>query len=197
VEDSRKSSDEELHSERQRLLDSFTKLAAEAGVSRANGADAAERVGLSAAVFYRHFPDERRCLIAAHDAFVERLSGHVAEAAAEEDEWPARVRRATAACLECLAEMESRARLFGVEAVAAGPAILERRFECIALVAGALREGRSHFPAAARFADSLEWNLAAGALAHVTAYLLREQGSSLPALEAELTELFLIPYLGS
>ncbi len=187
----------EGRNEREMILDSFTKLAAEAGLNQVRGADAAERAGLSGAAIYCHYVDERRCLVAAHDAFVQRLSGHVVEAAREEEEWPARVRRGIAACLECLAEMESRARLFAVEALAAGPAILESRFECTAAIAEALREGRSHFPAAAGLTDSLEWTLVAGAIAQVTAYLLSEQGSCLPALEAELTELLLIPYLGA
>jgi AcrR family transcriptional regulator len=188
---------EETRDERERLLDSFTKLAVEVGIGGVSGVEAAERAGLPAAAFHRHFQDERRCLVAAHDAFFERLSGHVAEAVREEGEWPARVRRAISACLECLAEMEGRARLFAVEAIAAGPPILERRFSYTAEVACALREGRRHFPTAAQLAAPLEWLLVAGALAQVTAYLLSEQGSRLPTLEAELTELILLPYLGA
>ena len=186
-----------MQDERRRLIDAFTRLAAEVGYGSVDGAAAAHHAGLPTEAFYRHFPSEVSCLVAAQDAFVARLGDDIAEAAREEGEWPVRVRRAVVACLSCLADMESHARLFVVEALSAGPAILERRFAHTEHAAASLREGRRHFPHAEPLAEMLEWGLLAGAVARVTSVLLAEQGSLLPQLEDELTELLLAPYIGA
>jgi AcrR family transcriptional regulator len=183
--------------ERGRLIDVFTKLAAEGGFRSVNGEAVARQAGLAPEAFHEHFADELRCLTAAYDAFFERIRDNVAEAAGEEGDWPLRVCRAVAACLECLSDMESRARLFAVDANAAGPAMLERRFAHIGLIAEHLRGGRRHFPSAERLAANTEWMLISGGLALVTSWLLAERGPELPRLEVELAELLLIPYLGS
>lgn len=187
-----------MQDERRRLVDAFTRLAAEVGYRSVDGAAAARYAGLPADAFYRHFPSELSCLVAAQDAFVARLGEDVAEAVVcEEGEWPMQIRRVVAAYLACLADMESHARLFAVEAIAAGPAILESRFAHTERAAARLREGRRHFPHAEPFTEMLEWGLVAGAVARITSFLLAEQGSLLPRLEPELTELLLVPYLGA
>ena len=182
--------------ERRRLIDAFTKVAAEVGYERTSGSEVAAHAGLQADRFYKHFPNEMSCLIAAHDVFVQELCDDVAEATRDEPDWPMKVRRAVATCLECLADKEARARLFAVDAVRAGPVVLERRFAHTSRVAERLREGRLHFPEARGLGETTEWALVAGVAAHVTSYLLAEQGSLLPCLEAELAELLLTPYLG-
>jgi AcrR family transcriptional regulator len=188
---------EDMQDERGRLIDAFTRLAAEVGYRGVEAPAVARAAGLPAEAFFHHFPSELGCLVAAQDAFVGRLRDDVAEAVDEEDEWAARVRSAVAACLECLADMESRARLFAVEAVAAGPAVLENRFAHTERAAAQLREGRRHFPRAEPLAETLEWGLVAGAVSRITSFLLAEQGSLLSRLEPELTELLLLPYLGT
>lgn len=182
--------------ERRRLIDAFTKLAAESGFECATGVAVADRAGLPAAAFYEHFPSELLCLIAAHDAFFDRLKESVVEVIDPEDEWPAMVRKAVAECLECLADSDRHARLFVVEAVRAGPTILERRFAYTAHLAECLRAGRGHFPSTEPLAETTEWALVAGALACVTSHLLAEQVSHLPSMGPDLTEFLLVPYLG-
>lgn len=182
--------------ERRRLIDAFTKLAGESGFECATGVEVADRAGLPATSFYEHFPTELLCLIAAHDAFFELLKDTVMDAIDPEDEWPAMVSSAVVACLQCLAESDRHARLFVVEAVRAGPAILERRFTYTAHLAEGLRRGRTHFPNTESLAETTEWALVAGALACVTSRLLAEQASCLPSMGAELTEFLLVPYLG-
>jgi AcrR family transcriptional regulator len=181
--------------ERQLLIDSFTRLAAESGYDETTGEQAAISAGLAPEAFYRHFPDELRCLVAAHGSFCARLFACVEEAAAEESEWPARVRRAVAAALEWLREMESRARLFFVEALALGPPIVERGVAEIDRAAEYLREGRRYFPAAAVLPEATEALLLGGAVGVVTSYLLAERASLLPSLADELSDLLLFPYL--
>lgn len=183
--------------EKRRLVEAFTRLAAESGLRNVTGVTTATVAGLPQHAFAEHFSSPLGCLVAAHDAFFERLHDDVAEAAREEIGWAAQVRRAISTCLECLADVESRARLFAVEAAAAGPAILERRFTHTARIAEYLRDGRRHYPEAEPLAEDVEWTLVAGVLARVTSYLLAEQGSLLPQLEAELTEFVLLPYLGA
>lgn len=182
--------------ERRRLIDAFTRLAAERGYVGLRPEEVAAEARLPTDAFHRHFPDMLSCLLASHDAFLEGLYSHVEEACRHELEWTGKVRLAVATALECLVEMGSRSRLFAVEAVAAGPAMLDRRFAAIARLAAALRAGRRHHRDAAALPRSTEWILVGGALTLISAQLLAEEVSLLPMLEAELVELLLAPYVG-
>lgn len=184
------------HEARQRLIDAFTKLAGEGGFEVVRGSDVAAEAGLPEEVFNEHFPSELHCLVAAHDAFYERLEQAVEEAIEGEEEWAAAVRTAVSVSLESLADSGAYARLFAVDAVRAGPMILERRFTYTSQIAERLREGRRHYPNAEQLVEATEWRLVAGVIAGVTSHLLAEQGPFAPEVAAELTEFLLIPYLG-
>jgi AcrR family transcriptional regulator len=179
-----------------RLIDAFTKVAAERGYARTTIEEVAEEANVPPAVFHEHFPDKPRAFAAAYDAFFERLFSQVAGACKSEEEWPAKVRAAVACGLECLHETPSRARLFAVEAVGAGPALLERRIAQADRLAEGLREGRRHYPDSAALPEATEWVLVAGVVARVTAHLLAEETALLPLLESDLSALLLAPYTG-
>jgi AcrR family transcriptional regulator len=183
--------------QRQRLIDSFTRDAAEHGYAHVTVDRVAGLAGVSRATFYEHFESKHHCLIAAHDAFFDRFVEQVERACETEDAWPAKVEAAVGAGLEFLAETSSRARVFAVEAMSAGALSLERRFAHTARLAELLRHGRRHVPAAAELPDSTEWILMNGVASHVTAHLLAEEPIPLPQLKPDLVEVMLIPYLGN
>lgn len=182
--------------QRSRLIDAFTKVAAERGYTRISAAQVAAEAGLPREAFYAHFPDLRRCLIASYDAYFERLMAHIEEACEGEEEWPGRVKAAVGASLEFVLETASRARLFSVEAISAGPALLERRFASTTRLAARLEHLRAHSPRATEIPASTEWVLVAGVYSRITAHLLAEEAGLLADLESELVELLLAPYLG-
>jgi AcrR family transcriptional regulator len=182
--------------QRERLIDAFTKTAAERGYARTGAAEVAAEADLPHEAFFHHFPDLQRCLAASYDAYFDRLIDHIEDACDGEREWPKRVKAAVGASLEFVVETASRARLFSVEAVSTGPALLERRFASTTRLAVRLEHVRAHCPRAAALPAATEWVLVAGAHARVTAHLLAEEVAMLPDLEPQLVELLLSPYLG-
>jgi AcrR family transcriptional regulator len=182
--------------QRERLIDAFTKTAAERGYARTDAAVVTAEAGLPHEAFFDHFPDVPRCLAASYDAYFDRLMAHIEDACYAEREWPKRVKAAVGASLEYVGETASRARLFSVEAIGAGPALLERRFASTTHLAARLEHVRAHCPQAAALPAATEWVLVAGAHSRVTAHLLAEEAAMLPELEPQLVELLLSPYLG-
>jgi AcrR family transcriptional regulator len=183
--------------QRSRLIDAFTKIASERGYTRIGAAEVAAEAGLPDETFYEHFADLPRCLVASYDAYFERLMAHIEEACEGAEEWPDRVKAAVRASLEFVLETASRARFFSVEAIGAGPALLERRFASTTRLAARLaplRETRCR--RATELPASTEWVLIAGVYSRITVHLLAEEAGLLADLEPELVELLLSPYLG-
>jgi AcrR family transcriptional regulator len=187
----------ESQAQRERLINAFTRVASERGYSETTAADVATVAGLPDNVFYEHFESKRQCLSAAHDAFFGRMMSEAADAIDPDDDWPTRVRDGVTAMLEFVDETFSRARFFAVEALAAGPLILERQAAEIERVVPMLREGRRRYPAAADLPELTELLLVGGAAYVVRASLLSEGPLPVKRLETELVEILLGPYLGS
>jgi len=183
-------------SHREALVDAFTRLASAQGYRSLGEDEIAHGAGLGIADFRVHFPTTRHCLLAAHDVFFERIVRDVKADCRHIESWSHRVAAALAVTLCHLDETASRARLFIVDAVGAGPAVLERRFAITGRLAVWLAEGRRYYCAAATLPDATEWMLISGAIARITAALLEERPGLLPALQLELTELLLTPYMG-
>ncbi len=181
---------------RQRLLDAFTKTAAEWGYEQTTVPAIAASAGVGEPAFYEHFADKRQCLSAAYDAFFDRMIAEARHAVDSGQEWPLQVKVAVAAGLSYVSETESRARFFAVDAMAVGPLILERYFAALERIVELLRNGRRHFPEATEMPDPTERILVAGAGYLVSAALLEEEGERLLALAPELIEVLLTPYVG-
>ncbi len=186
-----------VDNQRQRLLAGMAKALAEQGYARATVEDVIENAGTSRKTFYEFFDDKEDCLLAAYDAASQRLWAAGAEAVAGAGEWPARVRAALAAALEFLAAEPFTARLFTLEARAAGAAIAARQHtdtERAAALLGAGREGR---PEATDLPEATEATLVENVAAIVGAHVLSGAAGLLPSLTAQLTEYLLAPYLGA
>lgn len=191
------SGNSEPQAKRQRLIDAFTKVASERGYAQTSVSQIATAAGLDDSDFYEHFADKRQCLSAAHDAFFERLLAEAAAAIDPQQGWPWRVRDAVGAVLEFVEETASRARFFAIEALVAGPLIMERHVSAVDQVVPKLREGRVRYPAAAELPDMTETLLISGAASLVYQRLLAEERLRPDdGLEAELVEILLTPYVG-
>jgi AcrR family transcriptional regulator len=182
--------------QRTRLIEAFTRAAAERGYANTTVEQVASYAGVSSETFYRYFPGIDQCLVAAYDSFFERLATHIEAACDSRDPWPVQVKTGIGAALHFFAEVESTGRVFAVEAMSAGPAAIERRFASIDRLAQLLRLGRQQCPAAAALPAATERTLVAGIGLVISVQLLAEEGSLLPSKEPELTELVLTPYLG-
>lgn len=180
--------------ERERLVDAFTKVAAERGYAATTVEDVTAEAGLGPEAFDAHFRDLPQCLLAAYDVFLEGLAGEVEDAMDPAAPWPQQVRSGVEAALGYVIEGAGVARLFAVEALALGPPAIDRYIATIARIITLLSLGRERSPDAAALPELTEAVLVAGAVSLVTAALLAEEEAALPELQAQLVEVLLLPY---
>jgi hypothetical protein len=186
-----------LSQRRPRLIDAFSKAAAEGGYADLDLATIARYASLTVADFEAEFDSVECALLAAQDAFLERLRSEALAACEACEDWPGQVRAALSAVLGWLVEAHGLARVLWVEGTAASLAAAEHRFAALEGFASVLREGRMRQPQAAPLPPSAERILIGGVASIVSAHLLAEDPAALSALEPELLEVLLVPYLGA
>ncbi len=182
--------------ERSRLVVAFTKAAGEHGYAGLQLGQVVRYAGVSRATLDTHFKTKEQGLLAAQNAFLDRLWVDVLGACEIPGEWSLRVQAALRAVLSSLVEASNLARVFAVEAPGASPAAAERQFRTLDELAVLLRDGRRHHPVAASLPSATERALVGGIASIVTAHLLVEEPRAIHDLETELVELVLIPFLG-
>jgi AcrR family transcriptional regulator len=182
--------------ERERLVSAVAKAAAEQGYARLTVDQILRYAGVPRATFDAHFESKEQGLIAAQDAFFDRLLLDVVAACDGPGGWPFKVRAAVAAILTSLVEASNLARVFAIEAAAASLAAAERQFAVLDRFAILLREGRHCYPEAALLPDVTERALVGGIASVISTHLLIEDWQAIPDLERQLVEFLLIPYLG-
>jgi len=181
--------------ERDRLVAAFGKAASEHGYRELTVEQVARYAGTSSARVEAYFASKDEGIAAAQEAFLERLWLDILDACAESLPWPEKVRAVLRSVLVSLAEASALARVFAVEA-RASLAAAERQFAVLDSFAELLRGGREHFPQAVSMPRSTERALVGGVASIISSHLLDEEPRALIALEPELLELVLLPYLG-
>lgn len=182
--------------DRERLVAAFGKAVAEHGYAALTVDLVVNYAGISRDIFEVHFEGKEQGLLAAQDAFLERLWLDAVHACENLEEWPLKVRAGLGAILSSVVEASTLARVFAVEACAASLAAAERQFVALDEFATLLREGRRSYPRAESLPDTTERALVGGIASIVSGHLLMEDPQAIPPLETELVELVLIPYLG-
>jgi hypothetical protein len=157
----------------------------------------ARYAGLTLERCQEYFATKEQGLVAAQDAFLDRLWNEVISARAGVEAWPDGVRLGLHAVLEVVVEASPLARVFMVEATAASMAAAERQYAFLGRVADLLLRGRTFYPRAALLPPVNERLLVGGVASIVCEHLLAEEPAALAALEPQLLEALLMPYLGS
>ncbi len=122
------SREEVVASQRTRMLQAMADAVAEQGYAGTSVADVLERAGVSRETFYEQFGSKQDCFLDAFDAAGAILLGRVAGAATATAGTPIeRFEAVFGAYLDTLASEPAYARIFLVEAHAAGPEALRRR----------------------------------------------------------------------
>ncbi|HEV7615704.1 MAG TPA: TetR/AcrR family transcriptional regulator [Solirubrobacterales bacterium] len=181
---------------RKRLIAAFSKAAGERGYAGLDLTTVSRYAGISEEGLHEQFENLEQVLMAAQDAFLERLWLDVSSACETDLEWPQQVRVAVTAVLSSLVEASDVARVFAIEAPAASLAVAERQFVGLERFAALLRDGRRLYPRAQTLPAVTERAIVGGIASIVSGHLLAEDPRAIPQLEAELVELVLIPYLG-
>ena len=188
-----------VHNQRERLIAGLAEAVAEKGYGGTTIADITRHAAVSRRTFYEHFEGKDECFVAAFDTVTEQLRERVEEAYEAEDEWADGVRAGIGAMLTFLASEPNLARLAMVEALVAGPVVVERYDASVQtflpyLTAG--REGRSK-AVLDRLSDSTEEALVGGMVLLVARRIVAGQTEELESLLPDLVEFTLAPYVGN
>ncbi|RSN71047.1 TetR/AcrR family transcriptional regulator [Actinomadura sp. WAC 06369] len=177
------SREEVTASQRARLLAAMAEAAAEKGYAAVTVADVLKRAKVSRLTFYQHFSGKEECFAAAYaaatDALMDVLTGALEEGGGR---WES-IERAVGAYLDALAAEPVLARLFLVEAYAAGPEFLRRRIDRQRSVVDALAD---HVGARSPQGRLTCEALLGAVVSMATARIIRDDFAALPGLRAPL-----------
>jgi AcrR family transcriptional regulator len=188
-----------VHNQRERLLAGLAEAVAEGGYGGTTIADITRHAAVSRRTFYEHFDGKDECFVAAFDMVTEQLRERVAEAYQAEDDWAASVSAGVAAMLAFLASAPNLARLAMVEALVAGPVVIERYDAAVQTFLPYLRAGREGRSKAVldHLSDSTEEALVGGMISLVSRRIVAGQTDELESLLPDLIEFTLAPYVGN
>lgn len=187
--------------QRTRMLAATVEAVEDVGYARLTVAQVISRARVSRKTFYDLFEDREDCFLAAFDQAVEQLGEVVGEAYAAESRWREGVRAGLLALLRFMDEEPGLARMVIVEALGAGPRVLERRAEILEQVKRVVDQGRTAAPArSARTAEESPEVTAEGVVGAVFAVLhtrlLARGREPFSALLGPLMSMIVLPYLG-
>lgn len=187
------------HNQRERLIAGIAEAIAEKGYAGTTIAHITRHAAVSRRTFYEHFASKDECFVAAYDTVMAELRERVAHAFEEASDWPHAVRGGIAAMLHFLAVEPHLARLCMVEALAAGPVVVERYDAAIQSFVPYFRggrEGRSP-EVLSRLSPTTEEALIGGMMSLISRRTIAGKATELEGLLPDLVEFVLTPYLGS
>jgi len=188
--------------QRSRMLTATVQAVEEVGYARLTVARVISRAHVSRKTFYDLFEDREDCFLAAFNQAVEQLSALVVEAYEEEASWRDGVRAGLFALLRFIDEEPGLARICIVEALAAGPRVLQRRTRVLGQVKRAVDAGRTG-PGAkparstVQSPDVTAEGVVGAVFAVLHARLLARSGEPFTALLGPLMSMLVLPYLGA
>lgn len=184
--------------QRTRMLAATVEAVEEVGYARLTVAQVISRARVSRKTFYDLFEDREDCFLAAFDQAIEQLGEVIVEAYSSESRWRDAVRSALLALLRFMDEEPGLARMVIVEALGAGPRVLERRAQILEQVKKVIDEGRT--TASARATEESPDVTAEGVIGAVFAVLhtrlLARGREPFTALLGPLMSMIVLPYLG-
>jgi AcrR family transcriptional regulator len=180
------------------MLAATVQVVGELGYEKMSVARVTARAGVSRRTFYDLFVDREACFLAAFSETVDRASALACEAAAGERDWRGRVRAGLAALLSLFAEDPLAGRVIVVDALKAGPAVLERRAGIVAELIAVVEGGHAQVRGGREVAPLTAEGVVGAVLAVVHARLLAgSHGKSLADLLNPLMAMIVRPYLGA
>jgi AcrR family transcriptional regulator len=187
------------HNQRERLIAGIAEAVAENGYSGTTIAHITRAAAVSRRTFYEHFSSKDECFVAAYDAVMGELRERVTAAFEESEEWPHAIKAGIEAMLQFLAAEPNLARLCMVEALVAGPAVVERYDAAIQSFVPYFQEGREgRSPEVlSRLSPTTEEALVGGMVSLISRRIIAGRTEELEELLPDLVEFTLTPYLGS
>jgi AcrR family transcriptional regulator len=187
------------HNQHERLIAGLAEAVAENGYAGTTIAHITRHAAVSRRTFYEHFNSKDECFVAAYDTVMTELNRRVGEAFEREDEWPQAVRAGLEAMLNFLTSEPHLARLSMVEALVAGPVVVERYDAAIQALVPYFEAGRKGRPPEVLegLSPTTEEALVGGIVSLISRRIFADRTAELRALLPDLVEFALTPYLGS
>ncbi len=182
--------------QRARLLTTAVAVVDELGYADATVGHITTRARVSRRTFYDLYGGREECLLAVVEEAVEDIRRELAEAGFDGLQWRERVRVGLWAILSYLDREPALARVCVVQALSAGPAVLEYRERVLERLAAVLDEGRREGARGAGCSALTAEGVVGAALAIVYRRLLLRERAPLTGLLGELTGMVVLPYLG-
>lgn len=188
--------------QRGRLLGATVDVVEEVGYARFTVAQVIARAKVSRKTFYDLFEDREDCFLAVFEEVVERMATIASEAYAEHSDWRDAVRAGLLALLGFMDQQPALARICVVEALGAGPHVLQRRTEVIEKLKRVIAEGDTTAPSQSRPrrgqpADITVEGIVGAAFTVVHSRLLDRDHAPLINLLGPLMSMIVLPYQGS
>jgi AcrR family transcriptional regulator/DNA-binding MarR family transcriptional regulator len=180
--------------QRARLLDAAFAVVSEDGYRRMTARRVSGRAGVSNKTFYDLFSDREDCFLAAFDHAVDDLAAVVLPTYEDEREWVAGIRAGLGALLGFLDGEPALRRLVFVEALGAGPRVLERRVQVLEVLQRAVDQGRVGVKAGRELPGLTAEGVVGAAFSVIHTRLLSSRSGSLSALLNELMAMVVLPY---
>jgi AcrR family transcriptional regulator len=182
--------------QRARLVAGAVDAIEELGYARTTVAHITSRARVSRRTFYELFANREECLAAVLEGVVGMVEAELAAAGLDRLGWRERVRVGLWTILSFFDREPMLARVCVVQALCAGPRVLERREEVLSRLAGAVDGGRLEGARGQDCGPLVAEGLVGAALAIVHARLFRGEREPLAGLLGELMGMIVLPYLG-
>jgi AcrR family transcriptional regulator len=181
--------------QRSRMLTAAVQAVEDVGYTHMTVAQVISRAKVSRKTFYDVFVDREDCFLAAFEYAVAQTRAVVVDAYEDESSWRERIRAAMERLLTFMDEEPGLARLCVVEALAAGPRVLESRSQVLGELAKAIDRGRKAGSGQNPTAVTAE-GVVGAVFAVLHARLLEGSREPLVNLLAPLMSIVVLPYLG-
>jgi AcrR family transcriptional regulator len=182
--------------QRSRVLHSAVQVVSEQGYGQMSIERVTARAGVARSTFYDLFEDREDCFLAAFEDAVARATDLMVAAYEREQGWRGQVRSALAVLLWFFDSEPGVGSLLIVDALNAGPRVLERRAQVLEQLGTFLQEGGSR-AATEPGASPLAGEFVVGALFSVVhTRLLRKQPGAMIALLNPSMGTVVLPFLG-
>jgi AcrR family transcriptional regulator len=183
--------------QRTRMLAAAVEAVEELGYARMTVAQVISRAKVSRKTFYDVFADREDCFLAAFDQAITHGGALVREAYTRAPGWREGIRSGLERMLIFLDDEPGLARVCVVEALGAGPRVLERRAQVLQDLARMIDQGRSLADVAHEPPEVTAEAIAGGIFAVLHTRVVEGDGGPFTDLLGSLMSMVVLPYLGA
>jgi AcrR family transcriptional regulator/DNA-binding MarR family transcriptional regulator len=184
--------------QRSRMLSSAVAIVSEYGYGRMSVARITGRARVSRRTFYDVFEDREDCFLAVFDDAVARIVEVMVGAyERERGNWREKVRSALISLLVFLDEEHEVGSLLIVDALRAGPRVLERRAGVLERVGVALQEGGSRSRTARKLPALTGESVVGAVFSVIHTRISQQRAGSMVELANPLMEMIVLPFQGA